>query len=115
MHSLQSFGRRPKLCRACLDERTVKLRHPGRRRAGAGAVGKDVQMGDADILGQARGVCRHLLGLCRETGDHIGTEGKARAQAPDLLELRDAMSLVWRILLLWLGLLALFVLAGWAT
>lgn len=37
------------------------------------------------------------------------------AQAPDLLELRDAMSLVWRVLLLWLGLLALFVLAGWAT
>ena len=37
------------------------------------------------------------------------------AQAPDLLELRDAMSLVWRILLLWLGMLALFVLAGWAT
>jgi AmpE protein len=37
------------------------------------------------------------------------------AQAPDLLELRDAMSLVWRILLLWLGVLALFVLAGWAS
>ena len=37
------------------------------------------------------------------------------AQAPDLLELRDAMSLVWRILLLWLGVLALLVLAGWAT
>ena len=36
-------------------------------------------------------------------------------QAPGLLELRDAMSLVWRILLLWLGVLALFVLAGWAT
>jgi AmpE protein len=36
------------------------------------------------------------------------------AQAPDLLELRDAMSLVWRILLLWLGMLALLVLAGWA-
>lgn len=36
------------------------------------------------------------------------------AQAPDLLELRDAMSLVWRILLLWLGVLALLVLAGWA-
>lgn len=35
------------------------------------------------------------------------------AQAPDLLELRDAMSLVWRILLLWLGVLALLVLAGW--
>ena len=36
------------------------------------------------------------------------------AQAPDLLELRDALSLVWRILLLWLGVLALLVLAGWA-
>ena len=34
---------------------------------------------------------------------------------PGQLELRDAMSLVWRVLLLWLGLLALFVLAGWAT
>mgnify|MGYP006144213019 CR=1 FL=1 len=37
------------------------------------------------------------------------------AQAPGLLELRDAMSLVWRVLLLWLGVLALFVLAGWST
>lgn len=35
--------------------------------------------------------------------------------APELLELRDAMSLVWRVLLLWLGVLALFVLAGWAA
>ncbi len=31
----------------------------------------------------------------------------------DLPELRDAMSLVWRILLLWLAVLALFVIAGW--
>lgn len=37
------------------------------------------------------------------------------AQAPGLLELRDAMSLVWRVLLLWLGVLAVIVLAGWAT
>lgn len=37
------------------------------------------------------------------------------ALGPDLLELRDAMSLAWRVLLLWLGVLALFVLAGWAT
>lgn len=34
------------------------------------------------------------------------------AQAPALLELRDAMSLVWRVMLLWLGVLALFVVAG---
>jgi AmpE protein len=31
----------------------------------------------------------------------------------ELPELRDAMSLVWRILLLWLAVLALFVVAGW--
>ncbi|HMB57085.1 MAG TPA: hypothetical protein VKM35_07730, partial [Arenimonas sp.] len=34
------------------------------------------------------------------------------AQAPALLELRDAMSLVWRVLLLWLALIAVFVIAG---
>lgn len=37
------------------------------------------------------------------------------AQAPALLELRDAMSLVWRILLLWLAALSLFVLAGFVN
>jgi AmpE protein len=37
------------------------------------------------------------------------------AQAPALLELRDAMSLVWRILLLWLAVLALFVVAGFVN
>lgn len=35
--------------------------------------------------------------------------------APELPELRDAMSLAWRILLLWLALLALFVIAGWVS
>ena len=34
------------------------------------------------------------------------------AQAPALLELRDAMSLVWRVLVIWMGALALFVVAG---
>jgi AmpE protein len=29
--------------------------------------------------------------------------------------LRDAMSLVWRILLLWLALLAVFVIGGWVS
>ena len=33
----------------------------------------------------------------------------------ELPELRDAMSLVWRILLLWLAVLALFVIAGWVS
>jgi AmpE protein len=33
----------------------------------------------------------------------------------DLVELRDAMSLVWRMLLVWLALLALLVIAGWVS
>jgi AmpE protein len=33
----------------------------------------------------------------------------------DLPELRDAMSLVWRCLLVWLAVLALFVIAGWVS
>jgi AmpE protein len=32
-----------------------------------------------------------------------------------LVELRDAMGLAWRILLLWLAVLALFVIAGWVA
>jgi len=32
-----------------------------------------------------------------------------------LPELRDAMSLVWRMLLLWLVVLALLILAGWVS
>jgi AmpE protein len=36
-------------------------------------------------------------------------------EAPALLELRDAISLVWRILILWLGAIALFVIAGFVN
>ena len=36
-------------------------------------------------------------------------------QLGELPELRDAMSLAWRMLLLWLVVLALFVLAGWVA
>ena len=36
-------------------------------------------------------------------------------QLGELPELRDAMSLVWRILLLWLAVLALFVIAGFVS
>ncbi len=41
--------------------------------------------------------------------------GNAWMQLGELPELRDAMSLVWRILLLWLAVLALFVIAGWVS
>ena len=39
------------------------------------------------------------------------SDGNAMAATPALLELRDAMSLIWRMLLLWLAVLALFVIA----
>ena len=41
--------------------------------------------------------------------------GNAWVQLGELPELRDAMSLVWRVLLLWLAILALFVVAGWVS
>lgn len=43
------------------------------------------------------------------------TPGNAWIQLGESPELRDAMSLVWRILLLWLAVLALFVVAGWVS
>ena len=41
--------------------------------------------------------------------------GVPPAAVADLPELRDAMSLVWRSLLVWLAVLALFVIAGWVS
>jgi AmpE protein len=38
-------------------------------------------------------------------------DGSTLAATPALLELRDAMSLVWRMLLLWLAVIAIFVIA----
>lgn len=49
-----------------------------------------------------------------EEAQEYAEEGLVQA-LPELPELRDAMSLVWRILLLWLALLALFVIAGWVS
>ena len=48
--------------------------------------------------------------------EYVADGGMAVARGvPGLPELRDAMSLVWRILLLWLAVLALFVIAGWVA
>ncbi|MGH8073371.1 MAG: cobalamin biosynthesis protein [Lysobacter sp.] len=53
------------------------------------------------------------------TGESGVTASNAAAIAspgmPDLPELRDAMSLVWRCLLVWLAVLALFVIAGFVS
>jgi AmpE protein len=45
--------------------------------------------------------------------DGVASPAALAVAMGDLPELRDAMSLVWRILLLWLAVLALFVVAGW--
>ena len=49
-----------------------------------------------------------------EEAEEYAEEGMVQAMR-ELPELRDAMSLVWRILLLWMALLALFVIAGWVS
>jgi AmpE protein len=59
--------------------------------------------------------------LAEEAADHaeeFGAQADAPSTvvtAPELPELRDAMSLVWRSLLVWLAVLALFVIAGFVA
>lgn len=52
--------------------------------------------------------------LAEEADDYL-REGQLVPASGELVELRDAMSLVWRMLLLWLALLALLVIAGWVS
>ena len=66
---------------------------------------------------------RQAEGAPRRTPDEAMNYADEGIAAPDALvatmgelpELRDAMSLVWRILLLWLAVLALFAVAGWLS
>ena len=57
--------------------------------------------------------------LAEEAADYADVRGNEAAVAvpsvADLPELRDAMSLVWRSLLVWLAALALFVIAGFVN
>ena len=56
--------------------------------------------------------------VAEEVRDYVedGVEGSAlAAEMGEMPELRDAISLAWRILLLWLALIALLVLAGWVA
>ncbi|MGV8960004.1 MAG: regulatory signaling modulator protein AmpE [Stenotrophomonas sp.] len=50
----------------------------------------------------------------RVEADEYRQEGMIPADLP-LPELRDAMSLIWRMLLLWLVVLALLIIAGWVS
>lgn len=57
--------------------------------------------------------------IAEEVGDYTESgipASTALAQVfGELPELRDAMSLAWRVLVLWLALIALFVVAGWVA
>ena len=72
---------------------------------------------DADFLGAA-GRASVRAEVAEEVRDYVedGVEGSAlAAEMGEMPELRDAISLAWRILLLWLALIALLVLAGWVA
>ena len=56
-----------------------------------------------------------LTGTVNIRAGAFGGSYRAMFHTWDFAELRDAMSLVWRVLLLWLAVLALLVLAGLAT
>lgn len=80
------------------------------------AGGADMQLDHAHLGAAARASVR--CEIAEETQELIeegATPGNAWVQLGELPELRDAMSLVWRILLLWLAILALFVVAGWVS
>ena len=75
------------------------------------AQGNQWQLDSAFLGAAARASVRSELA---EEAEEYAEEGMVQAMR-ELPELRDAMSLVWRILLLWLAVLALFVIAGWVS
>lgn len=81
-------------------------------RAWRGAGGGRWQADSAFLEACARAAVR---GELAEEADDYLRDGQPLPVVGDLVELRDAMSLVWRMLLLWLALLALLIIAGWVS
>jgi AmpE protein len=80
------------------------------------ADGARFQRGHAFLAAAARASVRcEVAEEAQELIEEGNAPGNAWAQLGELPELRDAMSLVWRILLLWLAIVALFVVAGWVS
>lgn len=90
------------------------------------AGGSTFQLGTRFLSAAARASVK--CELAEEAADYVDDVGNAEAgegglsppppplqPAGEVPELRDAMSLVWRILLVWLAVLALFVIAGWVN
>ena len=80
------------------------------------ANGASLQLDHAHLGAAARASVRcEIAEEAQELIEEGATPGNAWVQLGEFPELRDAMSLVWRILLLWLAILALFVIAGWVS
>ena len=76
----------------------------------AGGDRWQVQSGFLEAAGRAA-----VRGELAEEAEDYLREGEPMPFAGDLVELRDAMSLVWRTLVAWLAVIALFVIAGWVS
>ena len=74
-----------------------------------GAHGNTLQLDTGFLGAAARASVKSELA---EEAEEYAEEGMVQSMR-ELPELRDAMSLVWRILLLWLAVLAVFVIGGW--
>jgi AmpE protein len=78
--------------------------------------GSDARLEHAYLGAAARASVRcEVAEEAQELIEEGASPGSAWVQLGEMPELRDAMSLVWRILLLWLAVLALFVVAGWVS
>ena len=75
------------------------------------AQGNRMQLDSGFLGAAARASVKSELA---EEAEEYAEEGTVQAMR-ELPELRDAMSLVWRILLLWMAVLAVFVIGGWVS
>jgi AmpE protein len=78
-----------------------------------GAGGADLDLGARVLAAAGRASVRRELDDAAE--DMVAMPVGDAIEAPLVRAMRDAMSLVWRVLLAWLALLALFVVAGWVN
>ena len=79
--------------------------------------GADMHLGHGFLGAAARASVRSELAdeAMEYSEEGVPPSSALVRQLGELPELRDAMSLVWRILLLWLAVLALFVIAGFVS
>jgi AmpE protein len=89
------------------------------REAGGASLNLDHRFLDAAARASVRSeLAEEVADYADELGEQAGVASSTAATTtalPELPELRDAMSLVWRSLLVWLAVLALFVIAGFVS